>query len=183
MVIESRYWREDLVQYADSFRPKKNPPRFSERLVVNFEKDVTLALFIVRRLAEAGRFSPKIRKHKVKIYKCKPNVNSGSSNRSIPLGPLIDISSYQTEYEEKIHKDVIFVCNQFIHANYTFSYRGNDRNWQGLYTTSYFERNKGIYRVPLQEIVKLLDLAIIDYPTEVRVRFDTKKDDWVMETF
>ena len=39
-MIESRYWKDDLLTYAKSFRPKANSPRYSVKLQVNFEKDV-----------------------------------------------------------------------------------------------------------------------------------------------
>lgn len=68
LVIESRFWREDLAAYCRAFQPMEKPPRWSERIVVNFKKDVTLALFMVRRLAEAGKFSLKMKTHKVRVF-------------------------------------------------------------------------------------------------------------------
>jgi len=176
MVIESRYWREDLVGYAKSFRPVKNPPRWSERSVVNFEKDVTIALFMVRRLAEAGRFSSKMKKHKARVSRCAFN---GKPHRLI----YKDIEElYQLQAEERIMKGVDFVCNQFIHADFTYAYRGHDRNWEGLYTCSDFEKRKWVYKISLSEIVKILELAAEDYPSCVFRRYDPEKEDWVVET-
>lgn len=40
MVIEAHYWREDIARYARALRSQKTPSRWSERLIVNFEKDV-----------------------------------------------------------------------------------------------------------------------------------------------
>lgn len=159
MVIESRYWREDLARYARSFRPRKKPARWSERLVVNFEKDVTIALFMVRRLAEAGKFSSLMMRHRAEVFRCAFH---GKPHRLV----FKDIHElYRLEVEEPVSKDVAFVCNQFIHAEFTCAFRGNDRNWLSLYTSSDFEKKKYIYKIPLPEIVKILDLAINDYPT------------------
>ena len=176
MVIESNYWREDIARYARIFRPQKKPPRWSERLVVNFEKDVTLALFMVRRLAEAGRFSSAMTLHKARIFRCAFH---GKPHRLI----YKDIEElYRLENEEPVSKGVAFVCNQFIHADFTFAYRGDDRNWEGLFTSSDFEKRKFLYKVPLSEIVKILELAVVDYPRNVSWRYDPEKEDWIVTT-
>lgn len=176
MVIESYYWREDIARYAQAFRPVKTPPRWSERLLVNFEKDVTIALFMVRRLAEAGKFSSKMKRHRAKIYRC---AFQGKPHRLI----YKDINElYRLEAEEGISRGVAFVCNQFIHADFTFAFRGKDRNWLGLYTSSDFEKRKFVYKVPLSEIVYILELAVKDYPGTIKRRYDSEKEDWVIET-
>ena len=45
MVIESRYWKEDLLNHAKRLRPVKKPKRWSERAVVNFEKELIISFF------------------------------------------------------------------------------------------------------------------------------------------
>lgn len=176
MVIESRYWREDIARYIRAFRPKKKVPRWSEKQVVNFEKDVTLALFMVRRLAEAGKFSSEMKNHRTQVFRCAFH---SKPHRLIHK----DIAElYRLENVETVSKDVAFICNQFIHANVTFAYRGEDRNWEGLYTNSDYEKRKFIYKVPLSEIIKILELAVIDYPHTVSFRYDSDKQDWIVTT-
>lgn len=176
MVIESGFWREDLARYAKAFRPKEKPPRWSERLVVNFEKDVSVALFMVRRLFEAKKFSSNMNTYKAQIYRCAFH---GKPHRLI----YKDIDElYRLGDEEPVSKDVMFVCNQFIHADFTFAFRGEDRNWEGLYTSSDYEKRKFVYKVPLPQIVRILELAVEDYPRSITRRYDTEKNDWIIET-
>ena len=47
-MIESRYWKEDLLSHADRLSPVKKPRRWSERAVVNFEKELMISFFMVR---------------------------------------------------------------------------------------------------------------------------------------
>lgn len=176
MFIESHYWREDFVRYARSFRAKKKPPRWTERLVVNFEKDVTIALFMVRRLAEAGKFSSKLRNHKALIYRCAFH----GKLHNIFYKQIHEL--YNLEREEEVSKGVMFVCNQFIHADFTFAFRGVDRNWLGLYTSSDFEKKKFVYKVPVSEIIKILELAATDRANIQSIYYDPKKEDWIIET-
>lgn len=176
MVIESRYWREDLARYALEFRPKKKPPRWTEKLVVNFEKDVTVALFMVRRLAEAGKFSSKMKLHRAQIHRCEFH---GKPHRLI----YKDIHElYSLENEEQVSKDVKFVCNQFIHADFTYAFRSKSRNWEGLYVSSDLENRKYVYKVPVSEIVNILELAVDDYPSRVSRRYDPEKEVWIINT-
>lgn len=176
MVIESHYWREDLAAYSRAFKPLKKPPRWSERLVVNFEKDVTMALFMVRRLAETGKFSSKMKKHKVRVFRC---AFYGRPHRLV----YKDIDElHNLEGEETFSTSVMFICNQFIHADFTYAYRREDRNWEGLYTSSDFERRRWVYKVPLAEIRAILELAVVDAPGHISWRYDPEREDWVSET-
>ena len=61
-MIESRFWKDDLVRYAKSFKPVANPPYYSEKRQVNFEKYVIVSLFMVRKLGESLKLSSKILK-------------------------------------------------------------------------------------------------------------------------
>jgi hypothetical protein len=51
-MIESNYWKEDLLAHAKRLRPVKKPKRWSERAVVNFEKELMISFFMVRALLE-----------------------------------------------------------------------------------------------------------------------------------
>jgi len=131
---------------------------------------------MVRRLAEAKRFSSKMRNHKAKVFRCAYH---GKPHRSI----YKDIDElYQLEAEETVSKGAMFVCNQFIHADFTYAFRGADRNWEGFYTSSDFEKRKWVYKIPLVEIVNILDLAVEDYPHQVSWRYDPGKKDFVVDT-
>jgi len=175
MVMESRFWREDIEIYARKFRAVRNPPRWSERLVVTFEKDVTLALFMVRRLAEAGKLSKKFINHRVKISR---HAFIGEPHR-LRYSDILEL--YDLQVEHPVAKGAMFLCNQFIHAHATYAFRDKDRNWKTLYTCSDFEMRKWMYKVSITEIVRILELAVQDVPERMEWRYDPKSDDWIRE--
>lgn len=114
-----------------------------------------------------------MKRHKARIFRCAFH---GKPHRLI----FKDIEElYRLENEELVYKGAAFVCNQFIHVDFTIAYRGEDRNWEGLYTSSDFEKRKFVYKVPLCEIVKILELAVVDYPHSVSWRYDSQKEDWI----
>lgn len=176
MVIESYYWKEDILKYAKKFKPKANPPRWSERQLVNFEKDVILSMFMVRMLAERHKFSSKTFNLKLKIFRspCIKEVN-------YPNQFSID-EVYDFDREEPVQKNVIFVCNQLIHCGAMFAYRDENRNWDGVFACSDYERQKYVYRIPISEIISLLETAGNDYPHEMKIAYCEKKKDYIVTT-
>ena len=63
-----------------------------------------------------------------------------------------------------------------------YAFRQCDRNWGGIYTCSDFERKKYIYKIPISEIIKILELAGSDYPKTVTMTYSELKGDYVVKT-
>ena len=175
-MIESQYWKEDLVNYQKKFQPKKKPPRWSEKLQVNFEKDVTIAFFMIRKLIESKKLSSRTANYTACIYRslCVKSVNNMN---------FWDIDKlYDLEREEQVSKKVVFLCNQLIHGGAIYAYRGTDRNWGGIYTCSDFERQKYVYKIPLNEILQILKITGHDYPQILSWKYSEAKGDYVVIT-
>lgn len=175
-MIESCYWKNDLLAYAKKFKPVKKPARWTEKKQVNFEKEVILSLFMIRKLYECHKFSSKTKKHTLNIFRssCVKKVNNRNFHSIEEL--------YDLDDEEEVKKDVIFLCNQFIHGGALFAYREIDRNWHGIYTCSDFERQKFIYRIPISEIIELLEIAANDYPSQMSMIWCDKIGDYKIST-
>jgi hypothetical protein len=170
-MIESYYWKKDLLKYSKQFNPVSKPPRWSERLQVNFEKDVIIAFFMIRKLIESTKLSSQTIEYKAQIFR-SPCVKKVNNMNFWDIDELYDL-----EKEESIAKDVNFLCNQLIHGGATFAYREKDRNWGGIYTCSDFERDKYVYKIPLFEIIKILEIAGNDYPVKITMTYTEPKDE------
>lgn len=175
-MIESYYWKEDLLKYSKQFKPVSKPPRWSEKVQVNFEKDVTISFFMIRKLIESNKFSNQTTQYKAKIYR-SPCVGKVNNINFWNIDELYDINN-----EKPVTKNINFVCNQLIHGGAMFAYREKDRNWGGIYTCSDFERNKYVYRIPLEEIIKILIIAGNDYAVKVTMVYNEKKGDYDITT-
>ena len=77
-MIESAYWKEDLLKYAKRFKPVSKPLRWSEKQQVNFEKDVIISFFMIRKVIESTKLSSKTVKYKATMYRspCVEKVNN-----------------------------------------------------------------------------------------------------------
>ena len=79
-------------------------------------------------------------------------------------------------------KKPLFLSNQFIHCYTSYIFRDESRNWSDIFVVSDFDRNKCIWRVPIEEVRSLFLLASEDYPHSVSRFFDPTKQDYITVT-
>src|SRR3990167_2674985 len=172
-MIESRYWKADLLDHARRLRPAKKPPRWSERLVVNFEKELIISFFCIRKLFEIHRVSSKSRTYRATVYCYSPTGKKITKLNQWSIDEIYDLSK-----ELKVRKSIPFLANQLIHSCTMFAYRDENRNWGGVYACSDFERNKTIYRIPIEEVVHIFKLVGNDYPSTMTMTWNENADDY-----
>lgn len=176
-MIESCYWKEDLLSHAKRLRPITKPKRWREKLMVNFEKELIISFFLIRKLFETHKVSNKSREYRASVYCYAP-----TGKRITKLNEWAIDEIYNLEKEKRVKKSILFLSNQLIHSCTIFAYREEDRNWGGVYACSDFERNKTIYRISIQEIIKIFELVGNDYPSSMRMTWNEKKGDYLVET-
>ncbi len=176
-MIESCYWKEDLLNHAKRLKPVKKPCRWSERLVVNFEKEIIISFFCIRKLFETHKVSDKLREYKVEVYSCAPTGKKMTRQNQASFDEVYDLSK-----EKKVKKKIIFIANQLIHGYSIFAYRNEDRNWGGVYACSDFERNKTIYRIPIEEIITIFKLVGNNYPSSLSMQWNEELGDYDIQT-
>ncbi|WHN65957.1 hypothetical protein [Cysteiniphilum sp. QT6929] len=143
-MIESFYWKQDLLSLIKKIEPKKSPRRWSEKLQVCIEKELILSLFIIRKLIEVNRVSSITKTEKYHIYQAPAITDINNLNyQNIE-------QNYDYKQRKKVLKDVKFICNQFIHSKLVWAYRDTNRNWSGVITCSDFEIAKFIYDIPIE---------------------------------
>lgn len=172
-MIESRYWKEDLLAHAKRLRPVKNPKRWSERAVVNFEKELMISFFMVRALLERGKLSTKINAHKVPVTAYSWN------GTHITMLNFFDVHElYDFEKGKTTQLSVNFLSNQFVHARAIYADRDETKNWSHVLLCSDFERKKAIYRVPVTEIQRIFHLVADDSISWSSYVYDPKIGDY-----
>lgn len=172
-MIESKYWKEDLLNHAKRLGAVKNPKRWSEKLVVNFEKEIMISFFCIRKLIEAYKVSDSTKKHKAGIFSYAPSGRKVTKLNHISIDEI-----YNLETEIKIEKDIEFIANQLIHSLTMFSFRDENRNWDCILVCSDYECRKTIYRIPISIIISILRLVGNDYPNSYSMELNEKPDDY-----
>jgi hypothetical protein len=179
-MIESYFWKKDLLNHAKALKPVAKPPRWSEKLVVNFEKNLIISFFMIRKLLEEYRVSKKSYDYRASIYECRsvhPTITIRNSHRIAEL--------YDLDNPKLILKDISFITNQFIHSCTIFSNRISlqNRNWEGVYVCSEYERNKRIFFVPIAEIIQIFNLVGNDYNDSYSYIWDEKINDYKITVY
>jgi len=176
-MIESSYWKADILKHRKKLKQVGKPKRWSEKLQVNFEKEIIITFFMIRKLLESHKLSSKSKKYKASIYRAPIKIDKVHNLNYWDID-----SAYDLVNEEKCKKSINFICNQFIHGGAIYAYRGKNRKWEGIYTCSDFERGKYIYKIPLEEIRNIFKIVGNDYPTKMSYIFSEEKGDYIVTT-
>ena len=172
-MIESYYWKEDLLAHAMRLKPQRKPPRWSERAVVNLEKELMISFFMVRALLERNKVSSKSLKYQAKVRRAPWN---GKPVTQINFWCVDDL--YRFDNETEVTVNLPFLANQFVHCQVIYAARDKQRNWSEVILCSDYEARKAIYRVSMVEIREILLLVGRDYTTGLRMVYDSKIGDY-----
>jgi hypothetical protein len=174
-MIESRYWKEDLRSHAKRLEPQRTPRRWSERAVVNFEKELMVSFFMVRALLEREKLSKKVTDHVVPVARSPWN---GTPVTKLNYWCVDEL--YDFDQTREIMVSLNFVSNQFVHARAIFSGRDKSRNWSEVLVCSDYEKKKAVYVVALSDIRTVFRLVAGDSVTWSKAVYDTAKGDYVV---
>tara|TARA_R100001039_G_C1827806_1_gene93001 strand:+ start:634 stop:1167 length:534 start_codon:yes stop_codon:yes gene_type:complete len=177
-MIESRYWREDLRAHARRLRSAKNPPRWSERAVVNFEKELMISFFMIRILLEHKKTSSKSQNYQVPVH-CAPW--NGKLVTQLNFWDVDELYHFEKEVDKKV--SLPFLANQFIHSKIIYTLRDTTRNWSEVLLCSDFEIKKSIYRISVEEIRKVFILVSQDYAHRITYEWDPKRSDYHVTSY
>jgi hypothetical protein len=175
-MIESKYWKEDILKHSRKLKPCKKPKKWTNKLQVNFEKEIIITFFMIRKLFETNKLSNKSKDYKASIYRVPiKDINVNNLN-------YFDLDLYNYNNEEKCSKSILFICNQFIHGGATYTFRDKKRNWDYIYVCSDFERNKYIYKISIDKIKKIFKIVGKDYPSQINYTYSKEKKDYIVTT-
>lgn len=178
-MIESRYWKEELVRIAGVIRPVGKPKRYSERLRFIVTRDLMVGFFITRRLIELHKVSSKTKDHLMKLF--SHPVQIGSDHwKSYSVHDIGE--TYNLDNARRESKKASYVANQFIHSATIYVSRDETRNWSDVLITSDFDKKKCLWRIPIAEIEKLFMTAALDYPQSMQQTYNFKTKEWDVTT-
>lgn len=172
-MIESFYWKEDLLAHARRLKPVKTPPRWSERAVVNFEKELMISFFMVRAMLERKKTSAKSRGYQVPVRRAPWN---GKPVTQLNFWNIDELYHFTGEVEASV--PLLFLANQFVHSKVIYAGRDKTRNWSEVLLCSDREVRKAIYRVSIDEIRKIFLMIGTDYTRQSRFEWGPSIGDY-----
>ncbi|GAB3550082.1 hypothetical protein GCM10027343_32700 [Noviherbaspirillum agri] len=175
-MIESRYWKEDLLAHARRLQPVRAPKRWTERTAVNFEKELMISFFMVRVLLERNKLSTKLQQLRIPVARYPWN-----GEKITVLNAAFVDELYHFDQGSNTSVSLGFISNQFVHAGAIYAERDESRNWSHVLLCSDFERKKAIFRVAVPEIQRIFHLVAEDQASWVRLQYDPKLGDYRVE--
>jgi len=177
MIYESYPWKQDLKRRKNLILKYNSEEMFEDdnsSAYTIIEKAIFYSAFIIRKLIDCkGKVSDDVDSAVVNIYAIQPMKQVDMLNR----WPEEDSHDWQNE-----RKKIVLgknVCNWLIHSYMFFLSFNDDGIIDSFYVTSDFDRNKVLYRIPLEEWIKYMELVISDYVVELDSHYDENKKDYV----
>jgi hypothetical protein len=169
MISESRYWKRPLLAMAKRLRQLRQPGFWSDRQLVQIEKDVFIGFYSIRKLFEAP----------TKITDATKRVSvslTWHANRGTPV-PWQTSDRIHDYYELEAAKDevrpIVYVANLIIHS-FIFMPALNDKGGlKNIFFTSDRDKDSKLYLIQTDELVRVFELVGNDSPRQVRVHKDS----------
>lgn len=174
MIFESCYWKEDLISLAEKLKVTymKLDIDCEEKYLVEFEKDIMIAAYSIRKLLDAGKVSYDISNIKINIFVYK----------AIRTVTKLNWNYFDKNYEKRnphrTKKYLRTICNTIIHS-YCFI-PGFDKSgkFRYLYFNSAYQKDKEIYSITLKELSEVLVKIGNDYPNEIDFKYNPEIKDY-----
>lgn len=175
MIWESSYWKDDLLKTARKLERKKKQKRWPERALVNFEKEMFISFYSIRKLIEAHKISTDLIETTITV-KSYPSLGKVVTSMNWHrIDELYDLSMINIE-----ELSLKFIFNQLIHS-YLFITLFNENNQlTGILFSSDRYRNKKLFSVDINDVIEILEKVGSNYPNRVTSIYDEKKKDYII---
>jgi len=172
MIWNSAPWRDELCKSATKLEQVIVRRKPSEKLIIELEKAVFFAAYIIRKLMEAKKLSSGYNPIDVRSYPAKEKLVTLLNWHH--LDDLYDFSSPRNETMGL--KDF---CNQIIHS-YVFMPFSSSKTGpvKTIVFTSDRERSNALHEVSLVALSDILRIVAKDYPSQSTWKFNNKTGDY-----
>jgi hypothetical protein len=178
MIWESSYWKQDLLRLSKKILELRHQIKWSERNTVSFEKDIFISFYSIRKLIEAKKLSRTILTRHIGAFSYPAK---GKEVTWLNWHNLHELYDFDQQQEEPL--DLEFLCNQVIHC-YVFSPIFEEHGeLAGILLASDRMKNKKLYEVSIDEVVKILMAIGQDYPNAGQFTFNEKTRDFDVELY
>ncbi|WP_312114331.1 hypothetical protein [Brevibacillus reuszeri] len=172
MIWESSYWKDDLLALSEKINTKYRIAAFTEELSVEFEKDIMISLYSIRKLIEAYKLSSNTKsiQLKVKSYKNLKNVTLLNWHR------IYELFDLDNPIDEKLQANQLY--NQIIHSYIFHIATGEEKGIDGFFFCSDRMKNKKLYYIELIELERFFTIVGNDYPARQRIDYEESIQDY-----
>lgn len=173
MISHSYYWKKGLLREADKLHKRLEQKRWTERSVINIEKDLFLSFYSIRKLIEAKRLTDSVVQYSLPVVSYP---NSGRNVTLLNCSEPSDFYNFSLPQKEKL--DLVFVCNLFIHSYLFFISFDENGVLDGVLVNSDRTRNKSMWGISVVEIIRTFKMVGNDKVTHSHYTYDERTQDY-----
>lgn len=173
MIQESRYWKMPLLRAATWLeRVRLSDDDSAERSLVRIERELFMGFYGIRKLLETFTVSLETKSLQFQLQwsPCVKLVDHQNAHR---IDELFDLAQSQTE-----HRDLGFLCNQFIHSFVFVVAQNEDGSFAGAFISSDRSRHQKVYFVEVAQILLAFRTVGRDYPNSLHLRRNEETHQW-----
>jgi len=161
MISQSHHWKKDLIKLAERMSKRSKQRRWTERSYFLFEKDVFFAFYSIRKLLEADKLSQDVANLSLNVVSYPALGKKVTKINNFDLTKLYDFSK-----GDKANLKLLLTCHQIVHSYIFTPVVNEDHSCTGIMFCSDRTRNKALYEMELEELVKCIQHVAEDDPTE-----------------
>jgi len=174
MIWASSDWKKPLLKLSKKINKWKERS-LSDKNLIDIEKTILMGFYSIRKLVDAHKLSNATQEMKINIF-TYPNINNVTLMNWHKIHELYNLSEENIE-----QRRISFVYNQLIHS-YVFMVDDNDDGgFSGIFFSSDTQRNKTLFKITADELIRIFNTVGSDYPSKSRLEFNEEKQD--VETF
>lgn len=161
MILESSFWKDDLLKLADKLQSRIIQKRWGSKNIFSLEKDLFIGFYVIRKLIESQKISDLVRlkEYKVLEFEYKNSKKSIINNFSA--------EKYNFDQPKQSTLTIVQLCNQFIHSFYFLPSFSEEGNLIGFYICSDHQHIKSIYLITIFDVVDIYELVGNNYPSKI----------------
>jgi hypothetical protein len=171
--MDSTYWKTELSPVADRIEEFAASGLFTERRANEFEREVMLGIFSVRRLIEHQTLSQELLGQQVRVqaYPKKTKEPTTWLNNH-KIRELFDLDAPRPKT-----LPLLLFCNQIIHSYILLPLRDSHGFGHALFCSDY-QRNEFLYLVRVAQLIELIRRVAFDFPARTHLQFNPTREDY-----
>lgn len=155
MIHESYYWKQPLLDSAEEFRKFKDLSDIDEEIYIQIEKAIFIGFYSIRKLLETEvKVTDDLKAgfHNVSWFQhVGPNVTWRNNHKLDKL--------YKLDKSHSESRDLWFIASRIVHS-FIFNLCVNENGgFDGILFTSDSDKNKKLYTLTTDEIIKIFELV------------------------
>lgn len=161
MIWHSYGWKQDLLKIATKLSKRIHQKRWTKRSYFLLEKEIFFAFYSIRKLIECNKLSDYlVEEKKVLLQFFKHKRLPMRVSMLYPEVAIDEIYDFQNPSTELVNlKDL---SNQFIHSYIFMPCFGDSGELDGIIFSSDYKRKHLIYKLLINDLVKLLNIIGTD---------------------